>query len=293
MGVTLRPLWDGPFGAEVQGFDLGAEHDADGWRAVVSAAQRHGVLLLHGQEAAGPGEFEAFARAFGTPVPHILTHFHVPGHPVILTLSNIVTDGRPWGVFDGANYWHTDMAYEDPPGSATLVHALKVPAEGGGTRVADMYAAYDDLPQRMKARIEHLVVVHHYGNRDDLDADSMTSASKLTEEQARQVRNVHHRLARPHPVSGRKALYGVAGSSFGIEGMPQDEAIALLDELKAHATQEKYVRTIQYRVGDVALWDNNCTLHAAVPLAPVSDPEDRQARLLHRISVKGLPPLFA
>lgn len=293
MAIAVRPLWDGAFGAEIDGFDLEDEHDDAEWRALLVAAHRHGVLVLHGQEAADPARFEAFARAFGTPVPHILTHFHVAGHPVILTLSNIVADGRQWGIFDGANYWHTDMAYEDPPGAATLVHALKVPAQGGGTRVADMYAAYDDLPESMKARIEDLVVVHHYGNRDDLDPDSTTSASKLTEEQAKQVRNVHHQLARPHPVSGRKALYGVSGSSFGIVGMPDDEAVALLDELKAHATREQYVRTLRYQVGDVALWDNNCTLHAAVPMAPVSDPDHPQARLLHRISVKGLPPLFA
>jgi alpha-ketoglutarate-dependent taurine dioxygenase len=293
MGMTLEPLWDGSFGAVVRGFDLEDEHDEAAWRALVEAGHRHGALMIRGQQDASPEAFERFARAFGEPVPHILTHFHVDNRPVVLKLSNIITDGRQWGIFDGANYWHTDMAYEDPPGSATMVHAFKVPAEGGGTRVADMYAAYDALSPSMKERIEDLVVIHHYGNRDDLDENSMGSASKLTDEQKKQVRNVHHKLARPHPVSGRKALYGVSGSSFGIVGMPDDEAIRLLDELKAHATDERFVRVFSYAVGDVALWDNNCTLHAAVPTAAVDDPDDRQARLLHRISVKGLPPLFA
>ncbi len=292
MGIEVTPLWDGSFGAEVGGFDLSAENDASTWRRVVGAAHEHGVIVLSDQ-AGSAEDLERFASQFGTPVPHILTHFHVDGHAAVLTLSNIVTDGRQWGIYDGANYWHTDMAYEDPPGAATIVHALKVPAEGGGTRVADMYAAYDALPDAMKARIEDLVVLHHYGNRDDLDENSRGSASKLTDEQKKQVRNVYHKLVRPHPVSGRKALYGVSGSSFGIVGMPDDEGVALLDELKAHAIQERFVRKLRYRVGDIAVWDTSCTLHAAEPLEPVDDPDDRQARLLHRVSVKGRPPLFA
>jgi taurine dioxygenase len=289
--ISIRPLWDGPFGASIEGFDPAVEQDAGSWREIVGAAHRHGVIKLRAGTLA-TDQLERFGAAFGQPVPHILTHFHVNGHAVVLKLSNIVTDGRQWGIYDGANYWHTDMAYEDPPGAATIVYALKVPREGGGTRVADMYAAYDDLPDAMKARIEDLVAVHHYGNRDDLDEGSMGSASKLTDEQKRQVKDVHHRLVRPHPVTGRRALYGVSGSSFGIVGMPEDEAIDLLNELKRHATGERYVRTLRYAVGEIAVWDTNCTLHAAELLAPVEDPGDPQARLLYRISVKGLSPYF-
>lgn len=292
MAIEVRPLWDDGFGAEVGGFDLSAEHDSGTWRQVVGAAHAHGVIVLRDQRGSAE-DLERFASQFGTPVPHILTHFQVDGHPAVLTLSNIVTGGKQWGIYDGANYWHTDMDYEDPPGAATIVHALKVPAEGGGTRVADMYAAYDALPDAMKARVEDLVVLHHYGNRDDLDEGSMGSASRLTDEQKRQVRNVYHKLVRPHPVSGRKALYGVSGSSFGIVGMPDAEAVALLDELKAHAIQERFVRKLLYRVGDIAVWDTSCTLHAAEPLAAVDSPDDPQARLLYRVSVKGMPPLFA
>jgi taurine dioxygenase len=292
MGIEVRPLWDGSFGAEVVGFDLAGTHDSSAWRQVVGAAHEHGVVMLRGQSAEAD-DLERFACQFGTPVPHILTHFHVDGHATILRLSNIVTDGKQWGIFDGANYWHTDMAYEDPPGAATIVYAIKVPAEGGGTRVADMYAAYDALSDAMKKRIEDLVVLHHYGNRDDLDESSLGSASKLTDDQKKQVKNVFHKLVRPHPVSGRKALYGVSGSSFGIVGVPDDEAVALLNELKAHALQERFVRQLRYRVGDTAVWDTSCTLHAAQPLGPVDQPDDPQARLLYRVSVKGMPPLFA
>lgn len=292
MALEVRPLWEGSFGAEITGFDMAGEVAASEWRRLVGASHVHGVLKVRGQKADAAALLR-LASQFGTPVPHILTHFHVEGHSAVLKLSNIVTDGRQWGIYDGANYWHTDMAYEDPPGAATIVYALKTPREGGATRVADMYAAYDELPEATKKHIDGLVVLHHYGNRDDLDENSMGSASKLTDEQKKQVRNVYHRLVRPHPVTGRKALYGVSGSSFGIVDMPDDEAIALLDELKAHATRDRYVRELSYAPGDLAVWDTSCTLHSATPLAPVDSPEDPMARLLYRVSVKGRPPLFA
>lgn len=285
-----KRLLDG-FGAEIEGFDLSAEHDDDAWRALVGAAHDHGYIVIKNQKPDAE-YFEAFSRRFGQPQAHILTHFHVDGHATILRLSNIVEEGTPLGIYDGANYWHTDMSYEDPPGAATVVYALQVPAKGGGTLVADMYRAYDDLSQSMKARIDDLTVLHHYGNRDDLNEESGGSASKLTDEQKAKVTNVFHKLVRPHPTTGRKALYAVSGSSFGIVGMPDDEAIDLLDELKAHAVGPDYVAEVRYEVGDVGVWDNNCTLHSATPLPPVTSADNAQARMLHRISVTGTSPLF-
>jgi taurine dioxygenase len=87
-------------------------------------------------------------------------------------------------------------------------------------------------------------------------------------------------VARKHPVTGRTALYAVSGSSFGIDGMPEDEAIDLLDELKAHATQQKYQYSLKYGVGDVVIWDNASLLHSATLIDP-NDP-----RTLWRITIK-------
>ena len=161
-----------------------------------------------------------------------------------------------------------------------MLYSIVVPKVGGDTLFANQYAAYDDLSAAMKARIENLVGLHHYGNRDDLNETSRTVASVLTDEQKNRMNWVRHRIARAHPVTGRKALYAVSGSSFGIEGMPDDEAIALLDELKAHATQPKYQYRLKYGVGDVVIWDNASLLHSATLI----DPND--ARTLWRITVK-------
>ena len=131
----------------------------------------------------------------------------------------------------------------------------------------------------MKKRIEPLLGIHHYGNRNDTNEASRTVASVLTDEQKAKMPVITHRIARPHPVTGRKSLYAVSGSSFGIVGMPDDEARDLLDELAAHSTQPKYQLRFKYGVGDVVVWDNASLLHSATLI----DPND--ARTLWRITM--------
>lgn len=94
---------------------------------------------------------------------------------------------------------------------------------------------------------------------------------------------VRHRIARPHPLTGRKSLYSVSGSSFGIEGMPDKQAIELLDELKHHSTHPRYRYALKYNVGDVVVWDNAALLHAATLINP------QHPRTLWRITVKENP----
>src|SRR5262249_42168043 len=176
-----------------------------------------------------------------------------------------------------------------PPNTATVVYAIKVPRTGGRTWFANQYAAYDALPRAMKTPIDDLKVVHHYGNRADMDENSRTSAERLTAEQKANVRNVIMPLVRHHPFTRRKALYGVAGSSFHIVGMPDDEATNLLNELAAHATRPEFVTNHRYETGDLAMWDTFSTLHKAELIDPVHDPTHPQARLLYRISLTGHP----
>ena len=161
-----------------------------------------------------------------------------------------------------------------------MLYSIEVPKAGGNTLFANQYAAYDDLPDATKRRIDGLVGVHHYGNRKVEDEMSRVAASPLTAEQKAKMPLITHPLVRPHPVTDRKALYAVSGSSYGIVGMPEDEAVALLDELAAHATQPKYVYSLSYRVGDVVIWDNASLLHSAT----LTDPDD--PRTLWRITVK-------
>ena len=280
--LALRKLSDG-FGVEASGINLAASLNNAAFNEIERAFFAGQVLVFRGQHLT-PEQFHAFARRFGPPEPHVIDQFHHPECSDILILSNVVRDGRPTGLADAGTYFHTDYSYLDVPARCTMLYSIVVPKVGGDTLFANQYAAYDDLSAAMKARIENLIGLHHYGNRDDLNEASRTVASLLTDEQKNRMNWVRHRIARAHPVTGRKALYAVSGSSFGIEGMPDDEAIALLDELKAHATQPKYLYRLKYNVGDLVIWDNASLLHSATLI----DPND--ARTLWRITVKEPGP---
>lgn len=267
-------------GARVEGIDLAQPLGDAGFAALEQALDRHCVLILPRQQLA-PAQFVAFARRWGRPEPHVIDTFHHPDDANILVLSNERgDDGRPLGLADAGSYFHTDYSYLDVPARCTMLYALRVPSGANGTTFANQTRAYDELPARLRERIEGLIGRHHYGNRDDLDESSRTVASVLNAEQKRKVHWVRHAIARPHPRTGRKALYAVSGSSFGIEGMDDGEALALLDELKRHATAPRYCHRPDYAAGDVIIWDNAQLLHQA-PL-----PAAGEARTLWRITIK-------
>ncbi len=275
--LKFAPLSAG-FGIEASGVDLSQTPSDAALAELERAFYAHQVLALRAQDITA-AQFVAFARRLGPPQPHVIDQFHHPEDPNILILSNVKKDGKPTGLQDAGSYFHTDYSYLQVPARATTLYSRVVPKVGGDTLFANQQAAYDDLSDAMKQRIEPLFGIHHYGNRNDQNEASRTVASVLTPEQKAKMPVITHRIARPHPVTGRKSLYAVSGSSFGIVGMPDDEARDLLDELAAHSTQPKYVLRFKYGVGDIVVWDNASLLHSATLI----DPND--ARTLWRITV--------
>ena len=267
--MQLQPLTAG-FGTEAMGVDLANVSDADFESLWHTWLKRH-LLVVRGQRLTAK-QFHAFAARLGQPQPHVINQFHHPEVADILILSNVLKDGQPTGLQDAGTYFHTDYSYLAPPARCTTLYSIEVPERDGqrygATLFADQEAAYEALSPAMKARIEPLVGLHHYGNRDDVDTRSRTVASVLTPEQEEKMNLVRHRIARPHPLTGRKALYAVSGSSFGIDGMPEHEAFKLLDELKRHATQPQFQYALTYGVGDVVVWDNAALLHSATLTDP-------------------------
>lgn len=273
----------GACGCEVENLDLRFLDD-DHFFTIESALHEHLVVILTGQTI-GPKSFLALARRFGEPEPHVIDQFRHPVDPNILILSNRRNEqGEPVGLADGGTYFHSDYSYLPIPARCTLLYAQEIPKGVSGTTFADQRRAYDDLPDTQKREIDGLIARHHYGNRDNLDESTRTSASPLTAKQKEKMTWVRHPVVRTHPRTGRKSLYAVAGSSFGIEGMGDNEGRALLDDLKSHATQEKYLVTPRYKPGDVIIWDNCALLHEA----PLVDPE--HPRTLWRITVKEERP---
>ena len=280
---TFQPLGTG-FGVESADTDLSQTLTDAQFAEIERAFYAGQVLALRAQQLT-PAQFVAFARRLGPPQPHVIDQFHHPEDPNILILSNVKVNGQPTGLQDAGSYFHTDYSYLQVPARATTLYSITVPKVGGDTLFANQQAAYDDLSNAMKTRIEPLLGIHHYGNRHDVNEASRTAASALTDEQKAKMPVITHRLARPHPVTGRKSLYAVSGSSFGIVGMPEDEARDLLDELATHSTQPKYQLRFKYGVGDVVVWDNASLLHSAT----LTDPDD--ARTLWRITMLEPAPV--
>lgn len=276
--LQIEPLSDAG-GARITGMDLSQGLSPEQFAALEQTLHKHCFVVLPGQTLS-PSQFVDFSRHWGPAEPHVIDTFHHAQDPNILILSNVKRDGKPIGLLDAGTYFHTDYSYLTVPARCTMLYAIQMPRERSGTTFANQTQAYADLPDAMRARIDDLVVRHHYGNRDDLNVQSRTVASVLDEKQKKKVDWVRHRLARPHPHTGVKSLYGVSGSSFGIDGMDDAQAVALLDELKTHATAMRYRHTYQYGIGDVVVWDNAQLLHAA-PLTDLTD-----ARTLWRITVK-------
>jgi len=270
----LSPL----FGVETSEVDLSLPLSDATFKELEQAFYAHQVLALRGQSITA-AQFMDFARRIGPPQPHVIDQFHHPEDSNILILSNVKKDGQPTGLQDAGSYFHTDYSYLQVPARATTLYSRVVPRVGGDTLFANQLAAYDDLSDAMKMRIDPLLAIHHYGNRHDVNEASRTAASVLSAEQKAKMPVITHRVARAHPVTGRKALYAVCGSSFGIVGMPDDEARDLLDELAAHSTRAKYQLRFKYGVGDIVVWDNAALLHSAT----LTDPDD--ARTLWRITV--------
>lgn len=279
---VVRPLSQAG-GCVLSGIDLNNLSD-DGFSVIEHALHEHLVLVVRDQKLT-PDRFVDFSRRFGKPEPHVIDQFHHADDANILVLSNRRdAEDKPLGLADGGTYFHSDYSYLDVPARCTILHAIEIPGDDAGTTFANQRAAYEGLPEETKRRIAPLICRHRYGNRDDLDQESRTAASPLNADQNSKMHWVRHPLVRIHPKTGRKALYAVSGSSFGIEGMDDREGVLLLDELKVHATDPLLCFTPKYRPGDVVVWDN-CTLLHRAPLIAVDRP-----RTLWRITVKEDQP---
>lgn len=275
--MTVTPL-SKAVGARVDGINLSHPLNDVDFDTLQDALHRHGFIVMK-QQALTPQTMVEFARRWGRPQPHVIDTFQHPEEADILVLSNVYKDGKPTGLVDAGTYFHTDYSYLEQPARCTILYARDVPEGRNGTTFANQRSAYADLPLPRQQQLEGLVVQHHYGNREDLDKSSRTVASVLSQEQQKRVSWVQHPLVRRHPFTDEPVLYAVSGSSFGIEGMSQAEALGLLRELTDHATQDCYCHTNDYENDDVIVWDNALLLHSA-PLIDLTRP-----RTLWRVTV--------
>jgi taurine dioxygenase len=278
--LNIRELKPG-FGAEILDLDLASADDAT-QGAVVDIFNHHGAVVLRGQ-ALSPDDLLRFIARFGPPEDHTMKQFTLPGYPNIFILSNKIVDGRPIGAHNDGVGWHTDYSYKACPVMCTMLYAVEVPAEGSDTLLADMCAAYDALPAERKRQLDPLVLHHSYQHFMENREYGRTI---LSDEIKADNPDVYHPLVRVHPANGRRALWASTGTVKEIVGVPNPEGLQLIDELVDFITQERFVYRHKWRVGDVLVWDNRCTLHTGT----LYD-DKKYDRLMHRLWAKGDKPV--
>ena len=273
--LGVRPL-SSALGAEILGIDLHDDIDARVFAQIRDAWHQNLVIVLRGQNMSEEDQVR-FAEKFGPPAV-IHTKQFVRNHPAVMLISNIREDGKPIGALpDGEMHFHTDQCHQERPAMASMLYALEVPRAGGNTLFANGYTAYETLPPEIKRRIDGRKALNAY--------DYETAATKRGTRLAQGVPSYAHPVVRTHPATGRKALYVNRLMTVRIEGLPAQESEDLLAMLFDHQERREFIYEHVWRVGDLVIWDNRCTLHARTDFSP------DERRLMRRVTILGEKPV--
>lgn len=272
---ATRPL-SPALGAEIVGIDLRqpltqtlVDHLREVWHQSL-------VILLRDQTLSEEDQVR-FAECFGTLGKTINVH-NTGSHPAVMLISNIRKDGKPIGALpDGEMQFHTDQCYVERPAAASMLYAIEVPNVGGNTLFANGYTAYESLPRDVKQRIAGRKAINAY----DYANASVKRGTRLGDG----APHWSHPIVRTHPATGRKALYVNRLMTVAIEGLPESESDELLNFLFDHQEQSQFIYEHVWRVGDILMWDNRCTLHARTDFSPT------ERRLMRRITILGEKPV--
>jgi taurine dioxygenase len=266
-------------GAEVRGVDLTSLDDRQ-FAALRRAWHQHQVILVRGQTL-GDQDLVAFSRRFGdldwAPVQETGRRF-VEGLPEIYIVSNVKLNGEPIGSLGaGEAVWHTDMSYLDTPPMASTLYALEVPPSGGNTSFCSMYAIYEALPAELKRRIAGLKIKHD----GTYNSGGFLRQGVTATDDPRTSPGAVHPLVCTHPDTGCQMLYLGRRRNAYLVGLELAESEALLDELWRFVERPEFKWEHVWRVGDLVMWDNRCTMHRRDPF------DDATRRIMHRTQIKG------
>ena len=267
MIISIQPL-RGTFAGFVSGIDISRPINREDVAAIEAGMDRHAVLVFRDQAFTDEQQI-AFTLNFGT-----LESYQTPGHirkpedhrlgPGIADFSNLDKHGkimsaedRVWFFKLGDRLWHSDSSFRPIPAKYSLLSGRVIPSWGANTEFADMRAAYDALDARTKAEVEDLICEHSL--RYSREAIGMVD---LTEEELAAFAPVRQHLVRVHPITGRKSLF-LSSHAGAIEGWTVPEARMFLRDLTEHATQREFVYSHAWKVHDLVMWDNRCTMHRA------------------------------
>jgi alpha-ketoglutarate-dependent taurine dioxygenase len=250
------------FACELDGVRLWDDLDATTVKNLRDLLGERGVIVLR-RQSLREDELVRFAGLMGTLQPSVRYDWASKHERNVGYISNMRDPaGNPiGGLGSGEVVWHADQSYHENPVTGAMLYCVETPPDAGRTSWANLMRAYDALPDATKERIEDYVAIYSYEQR----AATYEEKSRPSDDIRRLTPPVRHRMVNAHPRSGRKALYLDPGTVVGIEGLTDAAAKDLLTELNAHATQERFIYTHQWNVGDVLIWDNGMTLHRREP----------------------------
>lgn len=280
LACSVTPLAD-VIGSVVTGLDLSRDMNEEVMRFLVALLHERGVVVVRDQHLSD-ADYVKFGHFWGRPLEFFLAQHRDDAFPTIIRINN--DPATPASMRDGAVHWHSDSSYEEEPAAVTMLYGKEAPDEGGITHFASTAAAYEALPQEMKARLDGLIAVHELGKAPWIEGETLPDPNRPASNMPRQ----RHPLIMKHPVTGRKGIF-TSGTACGIEGMDEDEAFALIRMLREHVVRSAFRADYKVMPGDIVLWDNFSTVHCASPIEYSN--EDGKRRLLYRISTKGVPHL--
>jgi taurine dioxygenase len=257
-------------GARVEDLDLSQPLSPAEFVEIEQALGHFGVLSYPKQVLTSL-QLKQFAERFGQLEINVANAYQEPGLPEVMILSNRVgPDGKPLGLSDAGQDWHTDMSYSKMVAFTNILYGLEIPHRNGeplgNTEFVSMHAAYDDLPEAMKQRLEGKTITHDFAKFwDMMRAKPGSARGPLTPAQRASKPPVSHPAVMVHPITGKKVLYANPGYSMRINELPEAESDEMLAFLFDHQLQAKFQYKHRWQVGDVLMWDNLGTLHNAVP----------------------------
>ncbi len=255
-------------GATVAGLDLAQALSDANFAAVRDALGAHGVLRFPKQQLTAQ-QLVDFSARFGKLEINVANSYQEPGLPQIMILSNMVENGKPIGLSDAGQSWHTDMSYSRTIAFANVLYGIKIPRRNGNTlgntEFCNMHAAYEGLPDELKQRLEGKTVLHDFNKFwEMMRREKGSRRPPLSEAQRKSKPPVSHPVFLEHPLTGRRVLYANPGYSMRINELPEKESDGILAFLFEHQTQPAYRYAHQWEEGDLMLWEDIGTIHNAV-----------------------------
>lgn len=283
-------------GAEIRGVDLSQPVSDEEFRQIEAAWLEHLVVVFPDQILTNEQHID-FSRRFGTLEVHPSRKHNVKDYPELLLLTNRKdAAGNYVSLRDGGSIWHSDLSYMAEPSRCSLLYAIDVPVDGGDTEWANMYLAYDTLPQDLKDRIAGLRAVHQFdlvdnprfGPPADMKPEDLKGSIWEKKSAAVKARtpDAVHPIVRTHPVTDRKALFVSRRFTVRVADMAADEGENLLLELFDYAERPENIYHHRWSKNQLLLWDNRCTVHLACGGVP-----DNQIRTMQRTTVRGAVPV--